>query len=300
MKGLVLKSTGSFYKVLVAGEIIECTVGGRLRQEDLKHTNPVSVGDYVMLADNGEEQGLIIDVLERRNYLIRKATRMDKQTHIVAANLDQLIIIASLKLPRTSTGFIDRVLATGEAYNIPCTIIFNKKDLLNEEDLEEVTYLRNVYREIGYTSHVVSAYDEADKKTIRDLLTGKVSLLTGHSGVGKSSIINTIDPELHLKTGEISKKFSKGKHTTTFAEMHPLAEGGYVVDTPGIKEFGLFEVDKYHLTDYFPELFALKKNCRFNNCLHLKEPGCAVIEAFESGNIAPHRYLNYVQMLETV
>jgi len=300
MTGTVLRSTGSFYTVMTSSGITECRLGGRLRLEELKHTNPVAVGDTVIISeDEGDEKGLIIGVGERKNYLIRKATNLSKQTHIVAANLDQLVIVASLKMPRTSTGFIDRVLATAEAYSIPAIVVFNKKDLLDEEELDDIEYYKEVYESLGYKSLVISANDPADVQLVRELLKDKVTLFTGHSGVGKSSLLNAVDPGLSLRTGAISHKFKKGTHTTTFAEMHPLGFGGYVIDTPGIKEFGLVEMDKYEITDYFPELFRLKQHCRFNNCLHLNEPGCAVRKALEENRIAEFRYLNYVNMLET-
>lgn len=300
MTGLVLKSTGSFYRVAIGNQITECRLGGRLRLEELKHTNPVAVGDHVIISEEeGDDKGLIIGVEERKNYLIRKATNLSKQTHIVAANLDQLILVASFKQPRTSTGFIDRVLVTAEAYSIPAMVIFNKKDLLDEEERDEVDYYTEVYRSLGYTSRLISAQDPEDIGWLRSQVNGKVSLFTGHSGVGKSTLMNAIDPALTLRTGEISKKFSKGTHTTTFAEMLPLSGGGYVIDTPGIKEFGLHEMSDEEITDYFPELFALKQHCRFNNCLHRNEPGCAVVQALEENRIAMFRYQNYINMVES-
>lgn len=300
MTGLVLKSTGSFYRVAIGNQITECRLGGRLRLEELKHTNPVAVGDHVIISEEeGDDKGLIIGVEERKNYLIRKATNLSKQTHIVAANLDQLILVASFKQPRTSTGFIDRVLVTAEAYSIPAMVIFNKKDLLDEEERDEVDYYTEVYRSLGYTSRLISAQDPEDIAWLRSQVNGKVSLFTGHSGVGKSTLMNAIDPALTLRTGEISKKFSKGTHTTTFAEMLPLSGGGYVIDTPGIKEFGLHEMSDEEITDYFPELFALKQHCRFNNCLHRNEPGCAVVQALEENRIAMFRYQNYINMVES-
>jgi ribosome biogenesis GTPase len=300
MTGLVLKSTGSSYRVAIGDTLTECRLGGRLRLEELRHTNPVSVGDHVIISEEeGDEKGLIIGVAERKNYLIRKATNLSKQTHIVAANLDQLVLVASYKQPRTSTGFIDRVLVTAEAYSIPAMVLFNKKDLLDAEEQDDVEYYTEVYNSVGYTSRLISANDAADVAWLKEQVIGKVSLFTGHSGVGKSTLMNAIDPSLTLRTGEISKKFSKGTHTTTFAEMLPLHEGGYVIDTPGIKEFGLHEMSKEEITDYFPELFALKQHCRFNNCLHMNEPGCAVLQALEENRIAAFRYQNYVNMLES-
>lgn len=298
MEGLVLKSTGSFYKIKTDKGILECKLGGRLRLEGLKHTNPVSVGDHVVLSD--EDRGLIIDVKPRTNYLIRKATNLAKQTHIIAANIDQLIILASLKLPRTSTGFIDRVLATAEAYNVKACIIFNKIDLLKESELDSVMYYSEVYNTLGYETLMISANATLDIERVKILLKDKISLFTGHSGVGKSTLINHIDPSLNLRTNEISDKFNKGKHTTTFAEMIPLGIGGYIIDTPGIKEFGMVAMEKQEVTDYFRELFQLKDQCKFNNCLHVNEPGCAVIKALEEDKIAEFRYLNYLNILETL
>jgi ribosome biogenesis GTPase / thiamine phosphate phosphatase len=298
MEGLVLKSTGSNYKVSTKKGILECKLGGRLRLDELKHTNPVSVGDRVILSD--EERGLIIEVIERKNYLIRKATNLSKQTHIVAANIDQLIILASYKLPRTSTGFIDRVLATAEAYNIPAVVVFNKTDLLNEKELKIVQHYINVYDSIGYTCIGVSAEHEESVNVLKQLIKGKTNLFTGHSGVGKSTLVNKMDPELNLRTGTISDKFNKGKHTTTFAEMIPLSFGGYIIDTPGIKEFGMVNMDQYEVTDYFREMFELKSQCKFNNCLHVNEPGCAVIKAVEEGKVADFRYNNYLNILDTL
>ncbi len=295
MKGRVLKSTGSFYKVAVGEEIQDLKLGGRLRLEELKHTNPVSVGDEVVIS----EEGLIIDILPRKNYLIRKSTNLSKQTHIVASNIDQLWMVATLKTPRTSTGFINRVLVTAEAYDIPAGILFNKKDLLKNEDLEDAEYMAEIFSSLGYPCYLVSSFDEQDIAFVREQLKDKTSLFTGHSGVGKSSLLNALDPNLHLRTGEVSKKFNKGTHTTTFAEMHRLSFSGYVIDTPGIKEFGLVNMEKTEIGDYFPEILKIKSQCRFNNCLHINEPGCAVMEAVEQGSIAEFRYLDYVNMVES-
>lgn len=295
MIGRVLKSTGSFYKVSVGEEIQDLKLGGRLRLEELKHTNPVSVGDEVVIS----EEGLIIDILPRKNYLIRKSTNLSKQTHIVASNIDQLWIVATLKTPRTSTGFINRVLVTAEAYDIPAGLLFNKKDLLKNEDLEDAEYMAQIFFSLGYPCYLISSFDEQDIAFVREQLKNKTSLFTGHSGVGKSSLLNALDPNLHLRTGEVSKKFNKGTHTTTFAEMHRLSFGGYVIDTPGIKEFGLVNMEKSEISSYFPEMFKIKSQCKFNNCLHINEPGCAVIEAVEQGEIAGFRYLDYVNMVES-
>lgn len=298
MEGLVLKSTGSHYRVSTPKGIIECKLGGRFRLEELKHTNPVSVGDIVIISEN--EGNIIIDLVPRKNYLIRKATNLSKQTHIVAANIDQLIILASYKLPRTSTGFIDRVLATAEAYNIPAVVVYNKTDLLNEKEIKEVQYYINTYDSLGYTSLGVSSEDEASIELLKTIVQNKTNLFTGHSGVGKSTLVNKIDPTLTLRTGAISDKFNKGKHTTTFAEMIPLSIGGFIIDTPGIKEFGMVRMEKNEVTHYFRELFKLKGKCKFNNCLHINEPDCAVLKALEEGKIAGFRYNNYLNILDTL
>ncbi|MCX7742959.1 MAG: ribosome small subunit-dependent GTPase A [Flavobacteriales bacterium] len=295
MKGRILKSTGSFYKVIVEDKILDLKLGGRLRLEELKHTNPVSVGDEVLIS----EEGLIIDILPRKNYLIRKSTNLSKQTHIVASNIDQLWIVATLRNPRTSTGFINRILVTAEAYDIPAGILYNKKDLLQDGDWEDAKYLADVFSSLGYPTYFISSFNEDDITFLRNQLKDKTSLFTGHSGVGKSSLLNALDPSLKLRTGEISKKFNKGKHTTTFAEMHRLSFGGYVIDTPGIKEFGLVNMEKTEIGSYFPEILKIKTKCKFNNCLHINEPGCAVIEAVEQGAIAGFRYLDYVNMIES-
>lgn len=296
MRGLVLKSTGSFYKVLVNDTLMECTLGGRLRLADLKHSNPVAVGDWVEIT----EEGLIIDTEQRRNYLIRKATRADKQTHIVAANLDLVLVLATFRSPRTSTGFIDRVVTTAVAYDIPVVVVFNKKDLMTEEEKDEVEYYREVYTDAGFDFFVISATDETDVAGIRSMLENKVTLITGHSGVGKSTLLNAINPGLEVRTGDISRKHDKGMHTTTFAEMHALENGGFVIDTPGIKEFGMHDVDKYTLGDYFPEIFRIKSQCRFSDCLHVNEPGCAIVEAVENDEIAVFRYQNYLNIMDSL
>lgn len=295
MNGRVLKSTGSFYKVLADDKILELKLGGRLRLEELKHTNPISVGDEVEIS----EEGLIVDIQPRKNYLIRKSTNLSKQTHIVASNIDQIWIVATIKSPRTSTGFINRVLITAQAYEIPAGIFFNKKDLLKNVDWEDAEYMASVFTSLGYPTYIISTFDKKDIAFIQEQLVNKTSLFTGHSGVGKSSLLNALDANLHVRTGEISKKFKKGTHTTTFAEMHRLSFGGYVIDTPGIKEFGLVNMERSEISTYFPEMLKIKSQCKFNNCLHINEPGCAVIEAVEQGGIAEFRYVDYVNMVES-
>ncbi|MBE2247528.1 MAG: ribosome small subunit-dependent GTPase A [Candidatus Competibacteraceae bacterium] len=293
MNGRVLKSTGSFYKVNTPDGIIECKLGGRLRLEELKHTNPVSVGDIVILS----EEGLIIDIEPRQNYLIRKSVNLSKQTHIIAANIDFIWIVATYKQPRTSTGFINRILITAEAYQIPCGILYNKKDLLNDDDKDEVEFLTHAFKKIGYPAYLVSAYDKSDTDLVRNLLAGKTSLFTGHSGSGKSTLLNAIDSTLNIRTGDISRKFEKGKHTTTFAEMFLLQSGGYVIDTPGLKEFGLASMQKNEISGYFREMQALRSKCKFYNCMHINEPDCEIIRGVSDGRIAPFRYDDYLVMI---
>jgi ribosome biogenesis GTPase len=301
MIGKVIRSTGSFYQVFVEGETITARLSGKMRLDALKHTNPVAVGDEVSL---GEPEGQdpmwrILEVMERKNYLIRKATNLSKQTHILAANVDQIFIVASLFHPRTSTGFIDRILVSAQAYGIPATILLNKKDLLSEEEWEEVAYWQVGYEKAGYPLVVLSAFDPEDLQALHGLVKEKTTLFTGHSGAGKSTLLNQLEPGLGLRTGELSQKHGKGTHTTTFAEMFPLQTGGWVIDTPGIKEFGLHGMSDSELPDYFPEFFALKTQCKFANCVHFNEPGCAVLKALEEGELMPERYANYLQMRES-
>ncbi|MBW7936300.1 MAG: ribosome small subunit-dependent GTPase A [Flavobacteriales bacterium] len=295
MNGRILKSTGSFYKVATDDGIIECKLGGRLRLEELKHTNPVSVGDMIELS----EEGLIIDILPRKNYLIRRSSNLSKQTHIIAANIDFIWIIATYKQPRTSTGFINRILVTAEAYQIPAGMIFNKKDLLNDEEKEDVLYLIDAFKRIGYPTHLISSFDKNDIDLIRQSLKDKTTLFTGHSGAGKSTLLNAIESDLNIRTGMISQKFGKGKHTTTFAEMHSIQSGGFVIDTPGLKEFGLANMSAHELADYFPEMVALRSKCKFHNCLHLNEPDCEIKRADTDGRIAPFRYQDYLVMINS-
>jgi ribosome biogenesis GTPase / thiamine phosphate phosphatase len=300
MNGVVIKSTGSWYSVLSDdGSRIECRIKGLFRIKGIKTTNPVAVGDRVEFEKEGEKQGVIFKIEERRNYIIRKSINLSRQTHIIAANMDQAILIATLAFPRTSAGFIDRFLLTAEAYKIPAILVFNKLDLFenNEELMEALAGFAAVYEKIGYPCYKVSATHSKDIEVLKNLTKGKVTLVAGHSGVGKSTLVNAMDHSLDLKTGEISEAHFKGKHTTTFAEMHALSYGGFIIDTPGIKELGLVDMEKEEITDYFPEMFALKGNCKFNNCLHVNEPKCAVIEAVENGEIALSRYNSYLSII---
>ncbi|RLD88433.1 MAG: ribosome small subunit-dependent GTPase A [Bacteroidetes bacterium] len=297
-KGVVVRSTGSWYMVLSeTGEKVDCKIKGRFRIKGIRATNPVAVGDVVDFHLSVSGDGVITRIHERKNYIIRKATNLSKATHIIASNLDQAIVIVSLVMPRTSTGFIDRFLVTAEAYHIPVFIIFNKYDLYDEKVKGQLDYYVDVYQGAGYNCLVTSVPDRLHLEDFREILHNRKSLLVGHSGVGKSALINAIDPKLNLKEGQISEYHEKGKHTTTFAEMLELGFGGYIIDTPGIKEFGLVEFEKEELGQRFPEMRQRMHNCRFNDCLHVDEPGCAVLSALEKGEIAEFRYLNYLNML---
>ncbi len=300
MKGVVIKSTGSWYSVLSEqGNTVECGIKGKFRIQDIKTTNPVAVGDNVEYEMESNGQGVIFKIGERKNYIIRKSINLSKQSHILASNVDQALLIVTLAFPRTSAGFIDRFLLTAEAYHIPVTIIFNKVDLF-ESDAEMMADLNafiRIYEQIGYPCHKVSVMQESSIELLRTLTKDKTTLVAGHSGVGKSTLVNAMDKNLDLKVGEISEAHSKGKHTTTFAEMHPLEYGGFIIDTPGIKELGLVDMKKDEIGDYFPEMKALKEQCKFNNCYHLNEPKCAVIEAVEQGSIAASRYNTYVSVM---
>ncbi len=303
-EGRVLKSTGSWYSVMYdTDKIVNCRLKGLFRTKGIRATNPIAVGDVVdfTISDSDDESSaVIVKIHPRKNYLIRKATKLSKATHIIAANIDQVVIIVSLTKPRTSSGFIDRILSTAEAYHIPAIIIFNKFDLYGEKEKNKLSFLTSTYENAGYACLVTSVPDNLRLNKFKTLLQGKISLLSGHSGVGKSALINSIDSSLNLKTAEISDYHSKGIHTTTFANMFPLNIEGYVIDTPGIKEFGLVEFEKVELGQRFPEIRNLMHQCRFNNCLHVNEPGCAVTEAVAQGNIAKFRYINYLNMLNSI
>ena len=300
--GIVFRSTGSWYEVKMPdGNFLTCKLKGNFKIKGLRTTNPLAVGDVVdvkLLPD--KETGLIVNIHNRENYIIRKATKLSKATHIIAANIHQAVLIASLEKPRTSTGFIDRFLVTAEAYHIPVTIVFNKYDLYNEAVRENLKKLMRAYEQAGYTCLITSAKEGFHVEEFKNILKDEISLLSGHSGVGKSALINKIDAKLNLKEGEISQVHLKGKHTTTFSEMYSLAFGGYIIDTPGIKEFGLVRFDKTELGQRFPEIRRYMSACRFNNCLHVNEPGCAVIQAVERGDIPEFRYRNYLNMLEDI
>ncbi len=300
MTGLVLKSTGSFYRVADAnsGKVFRCRVKGKMRTLDKDTTNPIAVGDRVIFEEEGTPGGgMISEVLERKNYIIRKSVNLSHQAQILATNMDLALVVATPVYPRTSTGFIDRFLSTAEAYNIPAGVLFNKSDLYDEDVKEYVDILSGMYRKIGYLAFVVSAINEATLIDLKNILKEKITLFSGHSGTGKSTLINAIVPGLDLKTNEISSQHLKGKHTTTFAEMHPLEDGGYVIDSPGIREFGILDFDKYEVSHYFPEIFTASSECKFSNCLHVNEKDCAVLRAVEDSQIALTRYSSYVSIL---
>ncbi|HLG02605.1 MAG TPA: ribosome small subunit-dependent GTPase A [Bacteroidia bacterium] len=299
-KGVVTKSTGSWYVVhLDNGNVLQSRIMGQFRIKGLhtKNTNPIAVGDIVKVEVSPDGTGFIVDLHDRKNYIIRRSTKLSKQTQIIAANIDHGYVMASLFAPRTSTGFIDRFLVTAEAYGIPASVIFNKKDLLDEEETEYVEMLLDLYRGLGYGCYLITSTDENDIHRLQEVMAQKVNLIAGHSGVGKSTLINALIPGLELKTGEISKVHSKGMHTTTFAEMHAVPGGGWIIDTPGIKEFGIVDMDKYELSHFFPEMRARFGKCKYHGCLHDREPGCAVREAVENSEIALTRYDCYLQIL---
>ncbi|PHR11688.1 MAG: ribosome small subunit-dependent GTPase A [Aequorivita sp.] len=302
MKGIVYKSTGSWYSVKAEnGTFYDCRIKGKFRIGGIKSTNPVAVGDHVDfdIEKKGDETvGVIKHIDKRENYIIRKSVNLSKQTHIIAANIDVAFLLITLNNPPTFTTFIDRFLVTAEAYHIKAVLLFNKIDTYNEDELLEIKFLAALYRKIGYECIGISAITGKNIDKVKAQMQDKVTMFSGHSGVGKSTLINAIEPDLDLKTSKISEQHLQGQHTTTFAEMFDLSFGGQIIDTPGIKGFGVVEMDKEELGDYFPEFFELKENCKFNNCLHLEEPHCAVKEALENEEIAWSRYKSYLQILE--
>jgi len=297
--GTVIKSVGSRYRVLTAeGVIIECVLRGKMREKDLQTTNPVAVGDNVMIDPGSDSKsGIITGVLERKNYILRKASNLSKQSQIIAANIDQLLLMATIILPQTPVEFIDRFLVTAEAYSIPATIIFNKTDLYGGEEVERMEYLISVYTGIGYNCIRLSLTTREGLDEITGLMKGRISLISGNSGVGKTTLLNILNPALHLKTAEISDYHKQGKHITTFPEMHPMPFGGFAIDTPGIRGFGVVDMDRNEIYHFFPEIFKVAKKCRFYNCLHLDEPECAVRQAVEQGEVDPLRYRSYLSIL---
>lgn len=301
MKGIVYKSTGSWFTVKAAsGDFYNCRIKGKFRIKDIKSTNPVAVGDIVdfEIEKKGDEIiGIIAGIEDRKNYIIRKSVKLSKQTHIIASNLDQVFLLVTLKNPKTYTIFIDRFLVTAVAYDIPAVLLFNKIDAYTEEELLEVKYLAALYRKIGYTCIGLSAKTGKNVDKVKELMMGKTSMFSGNSGVGKSTLINALEPSLNIKTTEISEQHLQGQHTTTFAEMFDLSFDARIIDTPGIRGFGIYDMEKDEIGDYFPEFFKLKIECKFNNCLHLDEPKCAVKKALENNEVAWSRYKSYVQMV---
>ncbi len=299
MKGVVVKSTGSWYLIKNdSGEILKSRIKGRFRLDNIGHTNPVAVGDHVDFELDNDGIGVITKIYERKNYIIRQSVNLSKRTHIIASNIDRAFLIVTLDNPKTSTGFIDRFLVTAEAYHIPVSLIVNKMDAYNDNTLKEVEKLKKIYLETGYEVIEVSALTNYHLDELKSKLKGIVSLFAGHSGVGKSTLMNRLHPELNIKTSEISDFNKKGQHTTTFAEMHQWPFGGYCIDTPGIKEFGLADMESIEIQQYFPEIRDLRIHCRFDNCMHINEPDCAVREAVEENKISESRYINYLRLID--
>lgn len=305
-KGIVIKSTGSWYTVKTSeGEIIDCRIKGNFRIKGIRSTNPIAVGDQVELTvmqedsnAEGLQVGLINNIIERKNYIIRKSPNLSKESHIIAANIDQAFLIVTISQPLTSTTFIDRFLVSAEAYRIPCRLIFNKIDLYQDEQLQKMESMIAVYEKIGYICLKVSATENTGMDTLKEMIKDKTNVFSGHSGVGKSTIINSLQPGIGLKTGNISEAHHSGKHTTTYSEMISLDFGGYIIDTPGIKGFGLLEMEKEEISHYFPEMFQLLNDCQYYNCTHTHEPGCAVKKAVAEGEIAESRYDTYLGLLD--
>lgn len=298
MKGLVIKNTGFWYTVLTdEGREVECKVKGKFRLKGIRSTNPVAVGDHVCFDVNAEGQGLITAIDDRKNYIIRRSTNLSKQSSIIAANVDQAFLVVTVAHPETSTTFIDRFLASAEAYAVPVTLIFNKTDLLTVEEHHYQGMVVDLYRTIGYDCHEVSALTGDGVDTLRAMLQGKITLLSGNSGVGKSSLVNSFIPGADARVADISDAHDTGMHTTTFSEMLPLPKGGWLIDTPGIKGFGTFDMEPEEISSYFRDIFHFAKDCRFSNCTHTHEPGCAVRKAVEDHYIALSRYQSYLSML---
>lgn len=299
MQGTVVKSSGSVYGVrAMDGSLIECRVKGNFRLKGIRSTNPVAVGDHVRYDVRDDGTAYIVEILERKNYIVRKASNLSKQSHILAANLDLCFLIVTISHPATATTFIDRFLAAAEAYRVPVVLVFNKIDIYDSAEREELEYLTALYSSIGYPCMHTSATGNVGIDALKEMMRGKVSLLAGNSGVGKSSLVNAIAPEIAARVGEISKTHDTGMHTTTYTEMFEFMPQSYIVDTPGVKGFGTYDMEVEEISHYFVEFFDLSKDCRYGNCTHTHEPGCAVLEALADGRLAPSRYQSYLSMLE--
>lgn len=299
MQGLVIKNTGSWYTVkTVEGSVVECKIKGNFRLKGIRSTNPVAVGDHVEIELNSQNTAFITAIGDRKNYIIRKSQNLSKQSHIIAANVDRAFLVVTVERPQTSTTFIDRFLATAEAYSVPVVLVFNKTDLLDDSLMRYQRMMTDLYETVGYKCVAVSAETGEGMDELMEMLRDRITLLSGHSGVGKSTMINRLLPGVNLRTAEISDAHNTGMHTTTFSEMLPLPGGGYIIDTPGIKGFGTFDMEPEELTSYFKEIFRFSKDCRFSNCTHTHEPGCAVLKAVEDHYIAASRYQSYLSMLE--
>lgn len=302
MTGIVYKSTGSWYTVKSQnGDFMECRIKGKFRIKDIKSTNPIAVGDVVDYEiDNSSDAitGVITTIHDRKNYIVRKSVNLSKQTHIIASNIDVVFLLITINNPPTTTSFIDRFLVTAEAYHIETVLVFNKIDTFDEEMLNEQLYLQHIYQKIGYKCLRISSTEKKGIDELKQLMIGKVSMFSGHSGVGKSTLVNALEPSLHLKTKTISEQSKQGQHTTTFAEMYDLSFNARIIDTPGIKGFGIVDMEKEEISGYFPDFFKLKDQCKFNNCLHKEEPKCAIKEALEKDEIAWSRYNSYLKILE--
>lgn len=299
MQGLVIKNTGSWYTVkTVEGSVVECKIKGNFRLKGIRSTNPVAVGDHVEIELNSQNTAFITAIGDRKNYIIRKSQNLSKQSHIIAANVDQAFLVVTVERPQTSTTFIDRFLATAEAYSVTVVLVFNKTDLLDDSLMRYQRMMTDLYETVGYKCVAVSAETGEGMDELMEMLRDRITLLSGHSGVGKSTMINRLLPGVNLRTAEISDAHNTGMHTTTFSEMLPLPGGGYIIDTPGIKGFGTFDMEPEELTSYFKEIFRFSKDCRFSNCTHTHEPGCAVLKAVEDHYIAASRYQSYLSMLE--
>jgi len=299
-KGLIYRSTGSWHIVESGGVFYSCRIKGNLRLKGIKSTNPVAVGDRVIFeVENNsiKPEGRIIEVEERKNYIIRKSVNLSRQTHIIASNIDLAFLMITINNPPTFTVFIDRFLVTAEAYKIPVILLFNKIDTYIKKDLNTISSLKKIYEDIGYTAYEISAKTSQNLENVKTLMQNKIIMISGHSGVGKSTFINAIDPDVDIKTSAISDQHMQGKHTTTFAEMHKLKGGIRIIDTPGIKGFGIVEMGPQEIGNYFPEFFQRKDKCKFNNCLHHNEPNCAIKSAVKDGSIAQSRFNSYTQIL---